>query len=377
MRFASNTPLLQLAAAETKAAPQNAKAAPAAPAAPVMTPAQAAQARVVALALADRFIIPSYRALVQATDAQEKAWIAFAAKRETSDIQPLIATYGGACDAWATVQLVKTGPISLFLRTERFAYWPEARNVTQRTLDALLASNDSKELTPDNFAHDAVAAQGLTALERLLFGSSPDKNQLLIKAAGRTGQWTTQVGTAIAHNLSLIAKDVLAEWTAPDGVRAAIAANKGWKMIFADAPEAARLLLTDLVAGFKLMHDVKLLPVLGANAGAAKPALAEAWRSSRSQRDLKVNLEAAQAMTKIVAEPIPAAHKPRIEALYAAAEKAMDAVPADLGEAAADPRRRARVDTARAAIKAVQTEIAKTLPADLGITLGFNSLDGD
>src|SRR5262245_47872253 len=101
MRFAQTTPLLQLAAVETKAAPQNAKAAPAGP---VMTRAQAAQARILALALADRFIIPSYRALVQATDTQEKAWIAFAAKRETADIQPLIAAYGGACDAWASVQ---------------------------------------------------------------------------------------------------------------------------------------------------------------------------------------------------------------------------------------------------------------------------------
>ena len=52
-------------------------------------------------------------------------------------------------------------------------------------------------------------------------------------------------------------------------------------------------------------------------------------------------------------------------------------MPADLGEAAADPKRRARVDAARAAIKAAQTEIAKTLPGDVGVTLGFNSLDGD
>jgi predicted lipoprotein len=52
-------------------------------------------------------------------------------------------------------------------------------------------------------------------------------------------------------------------------------------------------------------------------------------------------------------------------------------VPADLGEAAADPKRRGRVDAARAAIKTAQTAIASTLPGDVGVTLGFNSLDGD
>ena len=136
-------------------------------------------------------------------------------------------------------------------------------------------------------------------------------------------------------------------------------------------------LLTDLVVGFKLMHDVKLLPVLGPNAGAAKPKSAEAWRSVRSQRDLKLNLAAAQAMTKALADVTTPAHRAKIDGLLANAAKAIDAVPADLGEAAADPKRRGRVDAARVAIKAAQTEIGKTLPGDVGVTLGFNSLDGD
>ena len=42
-----------------------------------------------------------------------------------------------------------------------------------------------------------------------------------------------------------------------------------------------------------------------------------------------------------------------------------------------DDRTREHDDITRAGVKAVQVEIAATLPADLGITLGFNSLDGD
>src|SRR6185436_8591507 len=133
-------------------------------------------------------------------------------------------------------------------------------------------------------------------------------------------------------------REVLSDWTAADGVRAAIAANKGWKNLFADAPEAARLLLTDVVAGFKLMHDVKLLPVLGARPDVAKPKSAEAWRSGRSQRDLKLNLLSAQAMTKVFAATAPAAHRTKLDTLFAAAAKAVDAMPADVGEASADPK---------------------------------------
>ena len=336
---------------------------------------KAVQAGKTVLAVVDQFVIPTYRALVQATEVQEKAWTAFAAKRESGDFQSLRTAYNAVADAWANAQIVKTGPVTLFLRYDRFAYWPEARNATQRALDQLLSSKNPKDLTPESMAHDSVAGQGLTALERLLYDG--DNPAAALKAAGRDGQWRTQVGAGIAHNLNVIARDLLADWTAPDGVRAAIAANKGWKSLFADAPEAARLLLTDLVAGFKLMHDVKLLPVLGANADAAKPKSAEAWRSQRSQRNLKINLTSAQALEKVFAAGAPVAHRTKFDQLFANAAKAVDAMPADLGEAAADPKRRARVDAGRAAIKAVQTEIAATLPGDVGVTLGFNSLDGD
>jgi len=336
---------------------------------------KAAQAARAVLAVVDRFVIPSYRALAQAADAQEKAWTAFAANRAAGDVQSLRAAYSAACDAWARAQLIKTGPLSLFLRYERFAYWPEARNVTQRMLDALIVSNDPKELAPAALVRDSVAAQGLTALERLLYDG--DNSVRLLKAPGRPGEWRTEIGQGIARNLSAIAKDVLAEWTAPDGVRAMIASNKGWKMIFADTAEAASLLLTEQVTAFRLMHDIKLLAVMGASADVARPRVAEAWRSGRSQRNLKLNLESAQAMTRIWAETVPAAHRTKLDSLYASALKAVDAVPADLGEAAADARRRPLVDSVRAGIKAVQVEIAATLPADLGITLGFNSLDGD
>jgi hypothetical protein len=344
----------------------------------VLTAAQRAKAALAAkavLAVVDQFVIPAYRTLVAATEEQEKVWDAFAAHREAGDFASLKTAYDAACDAWATAQVVKTGPISLFLRYDRFAYWPEARNVTTRTLDALLRANDPKELTADTLVRDNVAAQGLSALERLLYdGDNPDA---LLKAPGQPGTWRVTVGQGIAANLARIAKEVLADWTSPDGVRAMIAANKPWKSIFANTQEAASLLLTDLVSAFRVMHDIKLLPVMGANADAAKPKSAEAWRSGRSQRDLKLNLDATHAFEKPFAASATAAHRARLETLYAAAGKAMAAMPADLGEAAADVKRRPQVEAARVAIKAVQTEMAKTLPDDLGVILGFNSLDGD
>src|SRR5438445_9736619 len=92
----------------------------AAPARAKPNPKAAAQAAKAVLALTDGFVIPAYRNLVQASEAQEKAWTAFAAKREAGDFASLRAAYNGAADAWAQAQFVKTGPITLFLRYDRF-----------------------------------------------------------------------------------------------------------------------------------------------------------------------------------------------------------------------------------------------------------------
>jgi predicted lipoprotein len=64
-------------------------------------------------------------------------------------------------------------------------------------------------------------------------------------------------------------------------------------------------------------------------------------------------------------------------ASFDASSAAIAALDDDLGDAAADPLRRASVEAARDAVKATQLLIVDILPADLGITLGFNALDGD
>jgi predicted lipoprotein len=324
------------------------------------------------IAAARDFIVPRYRALKDAAVAQERAWDRFCADRARGDIETLREAYHAVADAWAEAQIIKTGPVTLFLRFERFAYWPEARNATARALESLLASRNPGDLKPEALRHDSVAGQGITALERLLY-ETPDA----LKTPDAHGTWRTEVGKAIARNLGVIASDVLEGWEGPDGVVAALEAGKGWNNLFADAPEAARLLLTDLVTIFKSMHDVKLLPVLGADVDSARPKLAEAWRSARSARNLQHNLKAARALSMVFAARIPGDHRAWIVELFDAADKAAAALPSDMGDAASDPQRRVLLENARAAIKAVQTELATTLPADLGLTLGFNSLDGD
>jgi uncharacterized protein len=320
-----------------------------------------------ALAVADGFVVPHYRALAAAADAQARAWDLFCKGHARGREQALRAAYHALADRWAEIEFVKTGPIVLFLRAERFDYWPEVRNATQRNLDALLASNDPNALAPATLAHDSVPAQGLPAIERLLYDAAYARHPK-----------RCVIGQAVARNLASIAHGVLAEWTAPNGARAAIAADKGWNNnIFAGADEAGRMLLTDLVSAFAALNDRKLLAPLGASLAAAKPRAAEAWRSGRSARDLALNLAAMHEMVKFFAAGISAPARARLDRVFAGAEAAVKALPPDIGAAAANPVLRAKLVAARAAIKSAQAETLAILPAALNLSVGFNALDGD
>jgi hypothetical protein len=329
----------------------------------------------IALELTDEFIIPTYQGLVAASAAQVDAWAAFMANRADGDVDTLRSAYHDACDAWARTQIIRTGPIVLFLRYERFAFWPDARNGTQRALDALIASDDPNDLLPEGLATNRVAGQGLTALERLLYDG--DDRAATLSGPGEEAERRANVGLALVRNLNSIANEVLSDWVVAGGVRDSVAAGNGWNNLFADSEEVTRLFLTDLVGAFRLMHDVKLLPVLGESIDVARPRMAEAWRSDRAQRDLVLNLEAARAMNDVFARHLGEMRRAALDESFDLSATAIAALVANLGEAAADPAQRGSVEVARDVIKATQLLIVDILPADLGITLGFNALDGD
>jgi len=284
-----------------------------------------------ALAVTDGFVVPHYRALAEAADAQVRAWDVFCNGRARGQEETLRAAYNTLADRWAEIEFIKGGPLSLFLRSERFYYWPELRNATTTGLTALLASDDAHVFDPARLVYDNIPAQGLPAIERLLyepeFAQNPNR---------------CRVGQAIARNLAAIAHDVLNEWTVlpsntgNGGVRAAIAANKGWNNnLFANADEAGGMLFTDMIGAITAIND----------------------------RKLSAQMNAADKRT--------------LDGAFDAAVVAVKALPTDIPAGVADTAARPKFLAARAALKAAQVALAATVPHALNLSLGFNSLDGD
>ena len=106
---------------------------------------------------------------------------------------------------------------------------------------------------------------------------------------------------------------------------------------------------------------------------------AEAWRSGLSRAAIGENLAAVATVYRLGLRPRlgDAALGREIEAAFAAAHTALDALAMPLPAAVADPAARAQVEALRAAVSQLKALVSQRLAPALGLSLGFNSLDGD
>jgi len=317
--------------------------------------------------LADDFIVPRFQAVASAAHEQEAAWTQFCANPKRGNVESLRQAYGKLADAWSDVEFMHIGPAAVALRQERFNWWLDRTNAREKSFTAMMAAKP-EDLVPEKLAAGSVAGQGLPMIERLLY---PRSEAAALKTKG--GAQRCIVGAAVARGQSVIADQIVKDWTASDGARAALAANTPWKMSFADANEAASVMMTDLVAGLETLKDLKVAMEFHDVMNAGAPRLAEAPRSGRTLKDISRNLIATrQGLAVFLVQATPA-RKAQLDAAFDDAARALKDI-----EAAKDDAARVAAVKQSLVVFATLSQTAMTiLPAATGLTLGFNNLDGD
>ena len=303
-------------------------------------------------------------------------------------------------DAWMRAQQFRLGSLSEGQRAERFAYWPERRNVVAKQLAMLVASNDPADLEPKRFAEASVAIQGLPALERLLYGDEKAANPVDDFFLGPKAQRHCAIFRAITANLLAIAEECEAAWTAVVGDPAKAAAP-----FAANPAEATTQFYTNLLTMLQIVAEQKIGAPLGADIAAENPKAAEQWRSSRSGRNIGLNLATAQNSFH-GAGGFATLLQPNHADLVAEVEKAfaavLDAPGVSFGAKSpnehcqlldelklegvmiegclpqvSDKDRRKNATDLVVKINHLRDILRQKVPPAIGITLGFNELDGD
>ena len=221
-------------------------------------------------------------------------------------------------------------------------------------MSALLAGDEA--LTPETVARSSVAARGLLALERLLY-VAPDTPR------------RCEAIRALAADLDRVASEIEAGWR--DGYADAMrdAGEAGNTTFFAEA-EAEAALYTALQSGMDFIEEQRLGRPMG-TFDRPTPERAEAWRSGRAQRNVALSLAALRDLAAALAEA------PRTRAALDEAVAAAEALDDPAFAGVGDPAGRFRLEALQQKVRDARRIAGEEIGAALGVTEGFNALDGD
>lgn len=333
--------------------------------------------------LIERHVVPRYRALAAATaDLSQRAEI-FCKAPDAAGLASFKAAFLKGVDAWQAIQHVRFGPVDLFMRSMRVAFWPDPRDTAGRQLEQVLAKRDATAIDSKGFGDHSVAVQGFPALELLLYDDGAEKALL---ANDEAGTFRCRFAVAVTQNLKAVAADLVREWTEDERPFAKIVAE-GNTDPYRTPKEATLELFKCLHTAVELVADHKLKKPLGPAAKRARPKLAESWRSGHSLTNIRTNLAAAEAMYLGEGEGgfsafvVGVAGNKELDDLlrraFAQTRGTAASIKIPLAEAIVAKDERPKVERLQAEAAALKAILAKDLTAAIGIPLGFNALDGD
>lgn len=324
-------------------------------------------------AAVEQHILPRYESFARQAEALDSTARTFCASPRQELLPALQKSYHAIVDSWQSIQHVRFGPVDLFFRSQRIAFWPDPRNTIGKQMAELLSKRVHANLQAQSFSGGSVAIQGLPALERLLFGQAAEK----LGHADEEAVFRCRYISAIAANLAEISQDTLTEWTNRFAIQ--LTSTGGNNTRYRTPKEATLELFKSLYTAVELVTDHKLARPLGASAEVARPRLAEAWRSERSLKNIRLNLEAAQNLYQIAFSSAVSdrALDDSIGKAFSDALKAAGAISQPLERAVQDKSARPTVERLAAASLTLKRLLVQRLPQALDIPVGFNALDGD
>ena len=318
-------------------------------------------------ALAAQHIIPSYAELAGRTQQLDRAISAHCAKPGPQSLDAAQHSFREAFLAWQSAQHLRLGPIQYLSREHRLQLWPDKRGTVGRHTRALL---DDPELLASGFeiSSKSVAVQGFSALEQLLFDAQPAHPQACV------------LMQAISANLSAIASDLLHDWRDGEQAYASYLADPGpLNPLFENEAELAGQLLNSLHTQLELIQTQKLGRPMGESPDKARGRRAEAWRSSRSLAAIERNLMACRSLYRLAFAPElhDAELAQQIEHAFGAVIFHLNEVDGSLDQAVEQPQQWQHLQRLLQTLEGLRTLIGRDMAAQLGLSLGFNSLDGD
>jgi len=298
------------------------------------------------------------------------------AKPSEQEFQDIRADFAEVVRAWGPVSILRFGPLIEENRFERIFFWPDARGVTLRQVQALLAEEDPQAITPEGLSEKSVAVQGLPALEFVLFGAGSET----LETAADT--YRCRYGAAIAANLALLAGEVETAWAPGTSFQDEFTEPAPENAFYRTPAEVAGEVVKALGTGLQFARNAELLPALGESVEKANGRRAPLWRSNLTFLLIGAQIEGSIGLLQAAdfKTALDEGGGGVVDSVLFDLEHALRAIEEveNAAETAfAEEEDRGRLSYVTVALEGANHTIGEHLSAAIGLMMGFNALDGD
>ncbi len=320
------------------------------------------------------FAGPTLADFTASTAALDKAVGDLCAEPAEDTLAVARAAFADALDDFAHVSVLRFGPLSAASRFERLFFWPDARGIGLKQVQGLIASTDAGALDGGMDGKSA-ALQGFPALEFVLHGTGADT-----LAAGNP--WRCRIAAAISANIALVASDLAADWAPGSAFEASFSAPAPDRDPYRSAAEVDAEIVKALSTTLQFVRSAELSPPLGEDASKANGRRAPFWRSGLTARYVAGQIDGARELLAAAGYEQGLAEDRRYVASSIRFEldssiRALEQVLGPIESSFATEPDRGRYGFALLALHHANELVNDELAAALGLSMGFNALDGD
>lgn len=324
----------------------------------------------------ERSVLPGYTTLQISALAEEEIIQKLCLNPTTENLSKARQSYATLVSAWSAVEIFRLGPARKDNRQEKLFFWPDRKSIGLKQVRNLIVAEDQKALSPEKLQTKSVALQGLLALEYVLFGKGSG-----VLSTGEPGSYRCHYGATISKAMALTARDISEDWSKPNGY-ADLMYNAGPdNPVYRSKGEVMQDFLRVASEMIQSVRDLKLHNSIKDEPGKSKPKRAPLWRSGMTIHAIKDNLN---SVTNLMNTGGLGSFTPRyaksIEFELEQTNKTLTKLeqrPEPWIELVKQKDAHQILSYILIPLEGAKNITTDLIPAELGLSLGFNSLDGD
>ncbi len=302
-----------------------------------------------------RHIIPNYTALYSASSSFYEMSLA------SCDFDELRIYYNQLFDTWMAVSHISFGPIEKDGAYQSIVFWPDKKGFTRKSLKKLIKGKDPIIYNPVEFRKVSIASKGIFALEMLLYDD---------EFKGLSSSYSCDLIKAISLEIRNISDNVLREWIETYQYR--LLSPSPDSKSFHSSKEVDQIFYTTLISSLQFTLDQRVYRPLGTKSR-SKPRRSEAYRSSRSFKNILLQLKALKKFSNHFVD----VQIPKTDRTFDRAISYLTSFETSLLKILEDEGKIRSVEILAWRLEDLIEAIKNEIGPILGVGVGFNAMDGD